>query len=236
MLIINEDAWHFFDTRTPEQMTLDGLNAFIDQYAGTKITHLFLNPNAQTTRFKSQTRSAAWDIESKEIWSRNAKLLHERGLDPYKIWIERCREKKISPWISMRMNDVHYADKTDHYYHSSFWRNNPSFWRVPNEKSDNWRNRALALNPDAFRIVDSNLFTSNRALNYVHPEVWEHQMSFVHELFERYDFDGLELDWMRFGWHLTPGKEKEESIILNKFMQEVRKIVWVELKIEPDEK
>jgi hypothetical protein len=49
-------------------------------------------------------------------------------------------------------------------------------------------------------------------------------MSFVHELFERYDFDGLELDWMRFGWHLTPGKEKEESIILNKFMQEVRKI------------
>jgi hypothetical protein len=49
-------------------------------------------------------------------------------------------------------------------------------------------------------------------------------MSFVHELFERYDFDGLELDWMRFGWHLTPGKEKEESIILNKFMQDVRKI------------
>ncbi|MDR2704261.1 MAG: hypothetical protein LBC02_00640, partial [Planctomycetaceae bacterium] len=127
MLIINEDAWHFFDTRAPEQMTLDGLNAFIDQYAGTKITHLFLNPNAQTARFQSQTRSNAWDTESKEFWSKNAKLLHERGLDPYKIWIDRCREKKISPWISMRMNDVHYVDKTDHFHHSNFWRNNPSF-------------------------------------------------------------------------------------------------------------
>jgi hypothetical protein len=86
-------------------------------------------------------------------------------------------EKQISPWISMRMNDVHFADKTDHYYHSSFWRNNPSFWRVPNEKSDNWNNQALALDPDAIRTDDSNLFTSNRALNYVHPEVREHQMS-----------------------------------------------------------
>ncbi|MDR1269228.1 MAG: hypothetical protein LBK82_06865, partial [Planctomycetaceae bacterium] len=182
---------------------LEGLNAFIDQYAGTKITHLFLNPNAQTARFQSQTRSTIWDTESKELFPKNAKLLHERGLDPYKIWIDRCREKKISPWISMRMNDVHNVEKIDNFYHSSFWRNNPSFWRVPNEKNGNW---------------------NNRALNYAHPEVQEHQMSFVRELFERYDFDGLELDWMRFGGHLTPGKEKEESIILNKFMQDVRKI------------
>jgi hypothetical protein len=203
MLIINEDAWHFFDTRTPEQMTLDGLNAFIDQYAGTKITHLFLNPNSQAARFQSQTRSTVWDTESKEIWPQNAKLLHERGLDPYKIWIDRCREKKISPWISMRMNDAHHMHEINHFHHTSFWRNNPSFWRVPNEKNGHW---------------------SSRALNYVHPEVQEHQMSFVRELFERYDFDGLELDWMRAGKHSTPGKEKEESIILNKFMQDVRKI------------
>jgi hypothetical protein len=205
MFIINEDAWHFFDSRTSEQMTLEGLNAFIDQYAGTKVTHLFLNPNAQTARFRSHTRDTIWDdnTESKSRLVQNPKLLYERGLDPYKIWIERCREKKISPWISMRMNDVHYVDKIDHFHHSNFWRNNPSFWRIPNEQKGNW---------------------SNRALNYVHPEVQKYQMVFVRELFERYDFDGLELDWMRFGWHLTPEKEKEESVVLNKFMQDVRKI------------
>ncbi|MDR2757667.1 MAG: hypothetical protein LBC20_18405 [Planctomycetaceae bacterium] len=204
MFIINEDAWNFFTSRTPEQMTLKDLHAFVDQYAETKITHLFLNPNAQKTRFQSQTRDALWhDTDSKERLPQNAKLLHERGLDPYKIWIERCREKKISPWISMRMNDIHYVDQIDHFYHSNFWRNNPSFWRIPNDKSGHW---------------------INRALNYVYPEVQEHQMSFVRELFERYDFDGLELDWMRSGWHFTPGKEKEESVILNRFMQNVRKI------------
>jgi hypothetical protein len=216
MFIINEDAWHFYYTRQPEQMTLEALNAFVDQYAETKLTHLFLNPNAQRSRFRSQTREASWDdqVGLKEFWSQNPKLLYERGLDPYKIWIERCREKKISPWISMRMNDTHCVQWIDHFQHSKFWKNNPSFWRDPNDKSGSW---------------------SLRALNYAHPEVQEYQISFVRELFERYDFDGFEVDWMRFGWHLTPGKEKEESILLNKFMQNVRKIAreWEQKRGHP---
>ena len=32
----------------------------------------------------------------------NARLLDERNLDPYAVWIARCREKGISPWLSMR--------------------------------------------------------------------------------------------------------------------------------------
>ena len=49
-------------------------------------------------------------------------------------------------------------------------------------------------------------------------------MDFVKELLERYDPDGLELDWMRFGWHLTPGKEKEEGKYLTAIVQETRKL------------
>jgi hypothetical protein len=205
MFIINEDAWHFYYTRWPEQMTPEDLNAFIDQYAGTKLTHLFLNPNCQRTRFRSQSWEAIWDGDlKKHFWIQNPQRLADQGLDPYAIWIDRCREKKISPWISMRMNDMHDAEWLNSPLHSSFWVNHPQFWRVPNDPSGaNW---------------------SDRALNYAHPEVWEYHMALVRELFERYDFDGFEADWMRFGWHLTPGKEKEESVILNRFMQEVRKI------------
>ncbi len=57
---------------------------------------------------------------------------------------------------------------------------------------------------------------------YAHAAVREHQMSFVRELLERYDPDGLELDWMRFGYHLTPGREQEEGTILTEFVREVR--------------
>jgi len=49
-------------------------------------------------------------------------------------------------------------------------------------------------------------------------------MAFVRELLERYDPDGLELDWMRFGYHLTPGRAREESGILSDFVREVRSL------------
>lgn len=205
LFVINEDDSHFFGTRQADQMTLDGLQRFIDQYAGTAVTHLFLCPNAMRASFRSRTREAIWDpVDGKEPtdrWPANGKRLSEAGLDPYAIWIARCREKGISPWLSMRMNDLHNADDTTNYLHSSFWRLHPQFWRVPNGPGGPW---------------------INRAMNYVHPEVQKHQMDFVDELLERYDADGLELDWMRFGYHLTPGKEREEAAVLTAFVRAVR--------------
>ena len=54
-IVINEDDSHFFASRTADDMTLAGLNAFVDQYAGTKLSHLFLCPNAMRASFKSYT-------------------------------------------------------------------------------------------------------------------------------------------------------------------------------------
>jgi hypothetical protein len=205
LFVINEDDSHFFGTRPAEKMTLAGLQEFIDQYANTAVTHLFLCPNAMRASFRSRTREAIWDpVDGKEptdLWPANGKRLAAAGLDPYTIWIARCREKGISPWISMRMNDLHNADDTKNYLHSSFWRLHPEFWRIPNGSGSPW---------------------SNRAMNYVHADVRRHQMDFVDELLERYDADGLELDWMRFGYHLTPGREREEAGVLTAFMRDVR--------------
>jgi len=51
MLAVNEDDSHFFATRNPEAMTLAGLHAFVDQYAGSAVTHLFRCPNAMQASF-----------------------------------------------------------------------------------------------------------------------------------------------------------------------------------------
>jgi hypothetical protein len=207
MLVINEDNSHFFGMRKPEQMTLAGLNAFVDQYAGSAVTHLFLCPNAMRASFRSGSRDAIWDpVEGKEpegLWPQNAKRLFEAGLDPYQVWIGRCRQKGISPWLSMRMNDVHCVDEPDNFMHSSFWRDHPEYWRVPHGSAGPW---------------------VNRAMNYAHPDVRKHQLRFVAELLERYDPDGLELDWMRFGYHLTPGREREEGEILTEVMRAARSL------------
>lgn len=208
LLILNEDDSHFFGSRSSEQMNIEGLRTFVDQYAATAVTHLFLCPNAMKASHRSQARDAIWQFEDGQKppddefgvkWCANARLLDERGLDPYTVWIARCREKKISPWLSMRMNDVHNADDVDNYIHSSFWRKHPEYWRVPGGRS--W---------------------TDRALDYGVPEVREHAMAYVRELLERYDPGGLELDWMRFGYHFQPGKEAEGAVLLTQFMRDVR--------------
>lgn len=208
LLILNEDDSHFFGSRSAEQMNLAGLHAFVDQYANTAVTHLFLCPNAMKASHRSQVRDVIWEFkdgqnpptdEFAKKWCDNARLLDERGLDPYVIWIARCRDKRISPWLSMRMNDVHNVDDVDNYIHSSFWRKHPEYWRVPGGKG--W---------------------TDRALDFGIPEVRAHAMAYVRELLERYDPDGLELDWMRFGYHFRPGKEAEGAALLTQFMRDVR--------------
>ena len=208
-LMLNEDNSHFYFFWPSELMTEAGLHAWVDQYADTSVTHLFLNANAMRASFDSATRDAIWETGAQatpapgsagEKWIANARALFERGLDPYAVWIARAREKKLAPWITMRMNDIHDVDDSTNYMHSTFWVNHPEFRRVP-ENPQSWQDRAL---------------------DFTHPEVREHAMSFVRELLDRYDADGLELDWMRFPYHLAPGQEEAGRAILTDFMREVR--------------
>lgn len=210
MFILNQDDSHFFGSRPSEEMTLQGLHAFIDPYANTALTHLFLCPNAMKASHRSQARDAIWELGAGQKppdndfarrWCENARLLDARGLDPYTVWIARCRERGISPWLSMRMNDVHNADDPDNYIHSTFWREHRNYWRVPG--GSGW---------------------TDRALDYGVPAVREHAMDYLRELLERYDPDGLELDWMRFGYHFRPGQEAAGAAQLTQFMREVREL------------
>ena len=211
-LVINEDNSHFYGCRLPAHMTLEGLHAFVDQYADTSVTHLFLCPNAMRTSYDSDVWDAIWDptenprTEKQRAgnrWAMNAKRLADRGLDPYAIWIGRCREKGLSPWLSMRMNDVHDVSNPENFMHSTFWLLHPEYHRVPGAKSGSWQQWAF---------------------DYGVPAVREHHLKLIRELLERYDPDGIELDWMRFGWHFKPGREAEGAAILTGFMRSVREL------------
>jgi catechol 2,3-dioxygenase-like lactoylglutathione lyase family enzyme len=217
MFVFNEDCDHYFCTRTADEMDVAHLEAFVDQYADGKVTHLFLNPNGQRAAFRSKTREAIWDpvpgVSEEDLhrqwqfpgtgknYPARAKMLYDNGIDLYAVWIRRCREKGISPWLSMRMNDVHYVEAPLHFVHSEFRRSHPELWRVPNDTSGNW---------------------DNRALDYAHQAVREHQFAFVQELLERYDPDGIELDWLRFPRHLRDGHFKEDAHFIDEFVRDVR--------------
>lgn len=222
-LCLNEDNSHFYFNGEGHGFGVKSIDAWVDQYAHTQVRELMLCPNAMRTSYASKVWNPIWKgldpqagpeqplFESLKpeqrpgAWqfTHNARQLDHDGIDVYQRWIDRARKWGISPWISMRMNDVHCVDDPHHYFHSDLWRENPQFRRV-NYRFSGW---------------------TDRAFDYGHPEVRNYHMALVRELVERYDFDGLELDWMRFGYHFRPGHEAEGVGLLTEFTAEVRDLL-----------
>lgn len=223
-IALNEDNSHYFGRWYGTTPTEEQVAAWVDQYANTGVKELMLCTNAQRVNFDSRVWDPLWHnydpngpddqplfasmTDPKQRtrarrWVDSVYNLNKAGIDVYAIWIGRCREKNISPWISMRMNDVHNADDRQNYIHSEFWREHPEYWRYP------FRMHTLV----------------DRELDYAQPEVRERSLKLIRELADRYDFDGLELDWMRFPYHFRPGHETEGQQILTQFMTDVRKIL-----------
>ncbi len=222
-IVLNEDNSHFFFSRAGKRLTAADVDQWVDQYAGTQVKELVMSPNSMRTSYASKVWDPIWrgydpggpdnqalfqstPAEARpnaRKWVHTAWQLAEDGIDVYARWITRARVKQLSPWLSMRMNDVHNTDDPASYMHSEFWRTHPEFRRVP------------------YRFDGLN----DRAFDYRHKEVREHHLKLVRELVERYDFDGLELDWMRFGYHFRPGREAEGVPLLTEFMAETRRIL-----------
>lgn len=222
-ICLNEDNSHFFSTRAGKKLDAAAVDAFIDQYAGTQVRELLLSANSMRTSFASKVWDPIWKgydpdgPDSQPLlastppearagarkWIHTAWQLHHDGIDVYARWIARARQRKLSPWISMRMNDLHNVDDEQSFMHSDFWRSNPQFRRVPYRFSG-W---------------------TDRAFDYGHREVREYHLGLVRELAERYDFDGLELDWMRFGYHFRPGHEAQGAVLMTEFTAQVRELL-----------
>lgn len=222
-LSLNEDNSHWYFTRAGRNLDAEQVASFVDQYAGTQVRELLLSANSQRTSFASKVWDPVWKgydpggpddqplfrstapagRANARKWIHTAWDLAQRGIDPYSLWIARARRKGLSPWISMRMNDLHNVDDPDSYMHSTFWREHPEFRRL------------------AWRSVDWR----DRALDFGRAEVRDYSFRLVEEYCERYDFDGLELDWMRFGFHFRPGKELEGGQLLNGFVRDARRLL-----------
>ena len=177
-LVLNEDNDYYFK-KDASFMTEAKLREHITELAGMKVTHLFLCPSGQRTSYDSKAWEPIWKglgcpnqssngQPTNDIWCVNAKILFDQGLDPYKVWIDQCRKEGISPWLTPRMNDNHFAHITNYFRSTTFWETNQKFWRVPYSRPG-W----------------------DSALDYSHREVRDYTLKLIAELFERYDIDGM---------------------------------------------
>ena len=212
ILAINEDNDRYLYCAKDDALTVKGAQDYFDTVAaGGAVTHFFMCVNGQRTSYGSKVWEPIWlgigegdeYGRTNNPWCVNAKILNDRGIDLWKIWCARAREKGVSPWISMRMNDAHNASAARKMHRNeTFWWEHPELWRYPDSRGKKGE--------------------SLQAFDYSKTKVRERALALAREILERWDADGLELDWMRQRKCLSPGKEREQAAILTGFMREVR--------------
>lgn len=222
-IFYNEDDTHPFMLAPAGEETQAHLEQLVDNLAGTHVKTLVICCCAKRTNFDSKAWEPYWegfdpaagvdqpcygDVPLSERgpyhqWVSNMYALFKAGVDPDACMITRARKHDISPWISIRMNDVHDAHLKRSALHSRFWMEHPELYRFPDRMND-WNDRCLDYGKQAVR---------------------DHTMALIREVLERYDMDGLELDWTRFPYHFKAGEEIDQSKVLTEWMATVHEEV-----------
>lgn len=218
-LYYNQDCTDFFWTSdTPTGQAGEMIDRYVDQIADAGVTVFLCNSNARRTNYRSQVWDAFWDgydpsgpdnqpflspippaqLAAYRKGIGNMLKVHQEGVDYPARVIARCRQRRISPWISLRMNDCHENDIPAHPFHGRFWVKNPQLRRQN----------------------CTGYFAT--CLDYARSEVRDYYMALIVETLNRYDIDGLELDFMREPYVFSADKEKEGAPILTSWLREVR--------------
>ena len=221
-LYYNQDDTDFFwSSQIPAGKAGETLDLFVDGIASAGVTVFLCDINARRTNYRSRVWDAYWDgydpagpddqpflapIPRAEVGAYrkgigNMLAVYQQGVDYPARVIQRCRHDQMSPWITVRMNDCHENDNPAHPFHGSFWVKNPQL-----------------------RRKNCSGYFAN-CLDYANPEVRAFYLSLIVEALDRYDPDGLELDFMREPYVFSADKEREGHPILTDWMREVRERV-----------
>jgi len=217
-ILYNEDDSHRFFLDPPGEMKPARLDSIVDKLGDSHVRIMLICCCAKNTNYESKV----WDVygrgfdagrnndqpffgdapkserDTHRRWAQNLKVMLDSGVDPMQRMIDRCRMRHISPWVSIRMNDAHDSGARKSPLHSRFWMEHPEYV-----------------------VVGPNF----KYLNYGLKPVRDHMLALIREVCDRYDMDGLELDWNRFPMHFRAGEEIEGSKALSEWMVEVREVV-----------
>ena len=221
--IFNQDDSEFCASRAPAQVSGEAVDAWVDRMAQAGVGTLVSCVCAMTANYASKVWEPRWSrydpkgpddqpvlrhlpresVARTRRWLESEKRLAELGINFHERAFARCRKHGLGAWASIRMNDLHDCDKEDSPLLSEFYKDQ--------------RRRGLVRVP--YRAAS----WPDRALDWEREEVRAHYMTLARELLGMLDMDGLELDWMRFGYHFRPGRELEGGRILTEWMRDVKR-------------
>jgi len=191
--------------------------------AGTQVDSIFWSPGVTTVVTFSSQVAETYDTvipesikppERPALARDNVRRFKEEGLDPLTMTAEFCHQHDMELFLSYRMNDVHDSHVLP--WEMSHWkRDHPEY--LFGRRGDNHR----------FGMENPRYVWS--ALNYEIPEVRDYIFRIMEDACQRYDLDGLELDWMKVPMFFRPTLDLQPVgpkyvKIMNDFVRRVRKM------------
>lgn len=205
-LIVNLPADSFFNSHVvgfdvetaSKEETEAGYRRRIDQYRNTRISHLFINLNYQRACYDSDAWAVYGDDceDLKELTKTSGEWTYRNAL---------VLRRGVDPFQII----FERARKWGISPWISMRMNDTHYVGDPHKANPLWR--------------DHPEYRSG-GLDYSYREVREHHLALIREMFDRYDVDGLEMDWMRFLQHFKRDEAKGKCDVMTGFVRRVREL------------
>lgn len=216
-VIYDDDSVNIFPSDEPA--TPEHLDQYIDKIADAGVDLYLQCAGYHRVFYQSEVWEPWWKeyrergtIFGKKVeggWINASPFLQlaEMGVDFMERSLKRARHRGMAAGITMRMDDLHYrgpslGKHTIDERLSRFYQNEDLYLSGPNTKRHGGR----------------------WALNYEKPEVREHYLSLFRELVDRYDFDVLNLDYLRHPPYFDRQELDKHRKTMTGFLRQINRI------------
>jgi hypothetical protein len=209
--------WTRKGANAPVQVGPDDLKTVVGEiaYPGSQVDTLLVCINAQCMYYPTKVgdwrgtlatpaERAKWPASEQQRFH-NVEAMFANGVDPYALLLAEGRRHGLESLLTYRMNDIH----GDAFLEHKFWLQHPEY--------------RLAKPYDSFAV-------RHAGLDFCHEAVRDYTFRLIEEAVERYDCDGLELDFVRCPGFFQSGTEGERIATMDKLVRRVRQMLDAEGK------
>ncbi len=206
-IIYNDDGWSSY-MRYPAPMSVDDIlavtlqpitNTNVSVYQFCSLGGHAVNYNSAFLPRVGETLDSA---DTMHVWRMRETLryLDSIGTDPLEIITNACHQRNIACQFSLRMNDAHhtYIKPDGSLYFPELY----SPW--------------FDAHPDAL--------LENGQLDYTHQDVFDYRIEQITEILDKYDVDGIDLDFTRFKPFFKSGEIESGMPKMTELVDQLRKL------------
>jgi len=200
-IIVNNDYYNIFQVKPPvtDQDIFDAVDKII--VPGSQVDSLFLLVDEGMGGMLAPEVAELYQHPMTDPCMSSLAELKAAGKDPWEMVARRAKEKGLEIFASVRMNDTHYKDHPFHPWMEQFYY-------------DNLHSR-----------VSLTSAMGNRALSeydYRKSAVRELYLDIIRRSAEKYDVDGVELDFTRNCVYFPEPNREECAPVMTEFVRQVR--------------